>query len=81
MSAASGFVVGFRAGKTPGSPQLNSFGPNMMLAEALLEAGRKETVIEYLKLCGKFWKRGQVDKWIEVIKEGGIPKFGANLRY
>ncbi len=79
LESAERYLI--RAGKTPGSPQLNSFGPNMMLAEALLEAGRKETVIEYLKLCGKFWKRGQVDKWIEVIKEGGIPKFGANLCY
>ena len=70
-----------KAGKTPGSPQLNSFGPNMVLALELLKHERKEPVIEYLKLCGKFWKKSQTDTWIAVIEGGGIPSFGANLRY
>lgn len=69
------------AGKTPGSPQLNSFGPNMLLALELLKKGRSEAVIEYLKLCGKFWKRAQTDRWIKAVKEGRTPNFGANLRY
>src|SRR5690606_1423435 len=36
------------AGKTKGSPQLNSFGPNMTLAKELLENGEREVVIQYL---------------------------------
>ena len=44
------------AGKTTGSPQLNSFGPNMQLAKELLEKGEKDVVLEYFELCGKFWK-------------------------
>ena len=71
------------AGKSPGSPQMNSFGPNMMLAKALLEAGEKETVIEYFKLCKTFWRmdRGRLDEWIILVKAGRIPRFGTNLVY
>jgi hypothetical protein len=36
------------AGKTPSSPQLNSFGPNMILAKELLDKGEKDTVLHYL---------------------------------
>ncbi len=43
------------AGKTPGSPQIDSFGPNMMLAQQLLDRGEKATVIQYLDLVAKFW--------------------------
>ena len=70
-----------RAGHTPGSPQLGSFGPSMKLALALLEKDRKKAVIEYLNLCGKFWKKARTDAWIRVIEEGGTPDFGPNLRY
>lgn len=70
-----------RAGKTPGSPTLNSFGPKMQLALELLQQGRKKAVIEYLKLCGKFWKRYEIDDWIAEIEKDLIPGFGGNLRY
>lgn len=70
-----------KAGKTPGSQQLNSFGPNMLLALELLKKDRRQAVIEYLKLCGKFWKRAKTDAWIKTIEDGGIPHFGANLLY
>lgn len=43
------------AGKTPGSPQLNSFGPDFSFAREMLEKGEKEVVLEYLDLVGKFW--------------------------
>lgn len=71
------------AGKTPGSPQLNSFGPNMTLAKELLEKGEREIVIEYFQLCAKFWKmrRDRLEKWTSIVKEGGIPDFRANLYY
>lgn len=71
------------AGKTPGSPQLNSFGPNMSLARDLLEKGERETVLEYFELCRKFWKMdfGKLDQWREEVKAGRIPDFGPNLKY
>ncbi len=43
------------AGKTPGSPQLDSFGPNMVLAQALLARGERRVVLEYLELVARFW--------------------------
>jgi len=71
------------AGLTPGSPQLDSFGPNMTLAKELLEKGEREVVLAYLQDCEKFWKMGsgKLQEWIATVKTGGIPDFGANLSY
>jgi tetratricopeptide (TPR) repeat protein len=71
------------AGETPGSPQLDSFGPNMTLAKGLLERGEQEVVISYLQSCEKFWKMGGVklQSWIATVKAGGTPDFSANLDY
>jgi len=71
------------AGKTPGSPQLNSFGPNMMLAKELAEKGEKEVVLQYFELCSSFWKThtDDLDAWTGIVKNGGIPDFGGNLSY
>ncbi len=79
MDRAKSYLL--EAGRTTGSPQLNSFGPNMMLAKELLEHGEKDIVLEYFQLCGKFWEREELDEWAKVIKAGGAPDFGANLRY
>ena len=69
------------AGHTPGSPQLNSFGPSMSFAREMLEAGEREPVLEYLNLCRSFWKadEGRLDRWTQEIKEGRIPDFGTSL--
>ena len=71
------------AGESPGSPQMDTFGPNMLLAQALLEKGEKDTVVKYLESCKTFWEmdRGRLDNWILIVKGGGIPSFGANLEY
>lgn len=71
------------SGKTPGSPQLSSFGPNMTLAGELLKNGDRDAVLEYFELCRKFWKMGgqQLDSWSETVHNGGTPEFGANLLY
>jgi beta-lactamase regulating signal transducer with metallopeptidase domain/tetratricopeptide (TPR) repeat protein len=73
------------AGKTPGSPQLNSFGPNMSLAKELLEKGETNAVLEYFEECGKFWPNyageDKLAAWTAVVKEGKTPDFGANLAY
>lgn len=69
------------AGRTPGSPQLDSFGPNMTLAEELLQRGEKEVVLEYFDLCAQFWKmdNGLLSAWRMMIRNDRAPNFGAHL--
>ena len=71
------------AGKTPGSAQLNTFGPNMFLAKNLLEMKEREVVFEYFELCAKFWKRnnGRLEQWKNNVLKEEMPDFGANLAY
>jgi hypothetical protein len=71
------------AGKTKGSPQLNSFGPNMTLAKELIEAGDQDTPVAFFELCRSFWKmdRGNLDRWSALATAGKVPDFGANLLY
>ena len=72
----------FLAVKTPGSPQLDSFGPNMTLAKDLIEKGQTEPVIQFLIECKQFWYDHQtVDEWINAIEAGEMPDFQANLLY
>ena len=71
------------AGQTPGSPQLNSFGPDMALAKALFERGEKQTVLRYLEMCLEFWEMGQdeLKNWIALIEGGRTPDFTGQLRF
>jgi hypothetical protein len=71
------------AGRVPGSSTLLSFGPNMLLASELIERGERDAAVQYLDLCAKFWERqdGKIEGWKGVIREGGMPNFGANLNY
>jgi hypothetical protein len=66
-----------------GSPQMNTFGPNMGFAKEMLEAGEKEAVLEYFRLCRAFWEMGQdqLDVWERMVREGKSPRFGANMLY
>ena len=65
-----------KAGKTKGSPQLNSFGPDFSLAKALLEKEQNKVVLEYLDLCGNFWVLGKdrLAQWSKAINDNQIPK-------
>jgi len=69
------------AAKSPGSPQLDSFGPSMVLADKLVAAGEKEPVIDYLQGIHRFWRMddGEVDKWIGQLKAGKHPDFRMQL--
>ena len=71
------------AGRTLGSPQLNSFGPNCLLALELLRAGQTAPVLEFLRLCNTFWNpaSSRAAAWAEQIRQGAVPRFGPNLSY
>jgi tetratricopeptide (TPR) repeat protein len=64
------------AGATPGSPQLNSFGPELTLAQALLDRGERDTVAEYLQNCSRFWqgRSKALNNWIAQIRAGESPR-------
>lgn len=61
-----------------GSPVLSSFGPDFTLAKALLQRGERQTVLEYLNLCERFWQYGRdrLAEYRRTIEKGGIPDFG-----
>jgi len=65
------------SGNTPGSPQLNSFGPTMQLAKALLRLGHFDPVLEYFNQCRVFWKSGDtwLSLWERKVRAGQVPNF------
>ena len=71
----------YASGKSGGSPQLNTFGPNMSLAKDLLEKGERQAVLDHFERCRIFWKmdQGELDKWSREVQEGKTPDFGVNL--
>lgn len=68
------------AGDTPGSPQLDSFGPNPSLARELIERGERDAVIAYFERIRGFWEmeRGRLDAWTADVRADRMPDFGAN---
>ncbi|HYO83192.1 MAG TPA: redoxin domain-containing protein, partial [Bryobacteraceae bacterium] len=66
------------AGRTKGSPQLNSFGPRWELAQELLNRGERNAVLDYLALCRNFWRgqEGLLDNWASAIRSGAVPRLG-----
>lgn len=71
------------AGAGPGSPQMDTFGPNLSLAKDLLGQGETEVVLQYFEMCRRFWKmhRSRLDQWKAEVEAGKTPDFGANLLY
>jgi hypothetical protein len=67
------------AGRTSGSPQLNSFGPDFALARDLLAKGQRDTVHQYLDLVAKFWTMGRdrLTRWTKDLDQGRTPDFTA----
>jgi hypothetical protein len=59
--------------KTPGSPVLGSFGPDLQLAKELVQKGERDTVLEFLEACRSFWKIGgpRLDSLETIVRGGG----------
>ncbi len=81
ISAADHFLL--KSGQTSGSAPLDSFGPNMMLAEQLLRNGQKAVVLQFLKECSTFWNAGPnpLQHWITEVKQGKQPDFSMQDNY
>jgi tetratricopeptide (TPR) repeat protein len=60
--------------RTVRSPQRNTFDPGLHLANALLQRGRPEVVVEYLALCTRFSDPRPLRKWLVAIRAGERPK-------
>jgi hypothetical protein len=81
VDAAADYLL--KAGKSTGSPQLDTFGPELDLANELLKRGKVDAVKTYLTDIKSFWEmnRGQIDAWLFEIEKGGKPeleRFAAN---
>ncbi len=63
------------AASTVGSPQLNSFGPNMKLARNLLKSGEVKVFLDFLDKIEIFWKHGKpwINVWRNKVNQGLIP--------
>lgn len=68
-------------GRVSGSSTLNSFGPNMKLAQELLERGDRAPVLAYFDECAKFWHDKQLGQWRSEVEQGKTPDFRGNLDY
>ena len=69
------------AGRVLSTPQPTSFGPSdWNLAEELLAAGGRDSVLAYLDLLRGPWKNdnGRLDTWSSTIRSGGTPNFDPN---
>jgi len=74
IDAAVSYLI--MAGESTGSPQLDTFGPNLDLADLLMRKGKIDAVVVYLRGVQKFWRmdEGIVDRWITAIEQGKRPK-------
>ncbi|GEM_PF-2960128 len=73
------------AAKTPGSPQLSTFGPpyhDMSALSELLKEGRKKEVKLFLSNLKRFWdsefSQDYFDFWEKEIEQNRIPNFDAS---
>lgn len=83
IAAAKQYLIA--AGHTPGSPTLDSFGPEMILAQELLKKGEKQVVLDFLDLVAGFWatpKASTPDKFLGMYKSNAakIQRWKAEIR-
>jgi len=62
------------------TPFLSSFGPSMLLADALLKLGEREAVLDYFDACRQLWgsAESRLKVWSEQVREGRFPDSSYN---
>jgi tetratricopeptide (TPR) repeat protein len=73
LNQAAKYLV--KSSESTGSPQLDTFGPELDLANLLLQEGKVEEVTIYLNGIKRFWEmdNGVIDNWLEQINNGERP--------
>ena len=80
------------AGLSGGSPQLDTFGPSLLLAKRLAETGEFEAVAAYVRSVRRFWEAEDttilgfigsrdaqpMSTWLEKLASRKVPDFGMN---
>jgi len=74
------------AATSKGSPQMDTFGPNMSLPRDLLATGKpsaKAAVLAYFDHLPTFWSmdRGAISVWRNDVEHNREPNFGAHLLF
>ena len=82
IEEAAAFLL--KSSESRGSPQLDTFGPELDLANLLLKEGKTVEVKTYLTNIKKFWEmdNGVVTEWLDQIELGQSPelnRFGQHL--
>jgi hypothetical protein len=64
-----------------GWSSLAILGPNVELAQLLLEAGQTEVVLDFFELCKPVWPKGvdTVHGWQAIIRAASKPDLGRYL--
>lgn len=60
---------------TPGSPELNYYGPSFELVTDLARRGEWDAVAQYLKSIKRFWNKAVLEKWAGDIAARRVPNF------
>jgi hypothetical protein len=69
-----------KAADTRGSGSLSTFGPDLWLAQKLLDAGQRDVVLTFFQRCKNFWPSPKLDRWITDLQNGQTPDLRSNIR-
>jgi hypothetical protein len=81
IKEAGGFLI--EAGKATNGWTLTSSGPDLALANDLLDQGEREAVLTFFEECRVFWKLGheQLSRWTQAVQAGRKPDFGSGFHF
>jgi len=71
------------AGKVTEGLTLTSYGPDLALANDLLDLGERQAVLTFFEECHVFWKTGRdsLSRWTKAIQAGQKPDFGPGFKF